>query len=107
MNLQPPYCFNSFQALIPLITTRFITILVLSVLFQDEVDRRVHGHPKFPIHRLENSPTIAATTGWGQVVLGWVSLGRCTLGGHLTFQILTLLRYVVDIGLDSSNPKFF
>ena len=30
-----------------------------------------------------------------------------TLGGHLTFQILTLLRYVVDIGLDSSNPKFF
>ena len=29
------------------------------------------------------------------------------LGGHLTFQILTLLRYVVDIGLDSSNPKFF
>jgi len=30
---------------------------------KDEVDRRVHGHPKFPIHRLENSPTIAATTG--------------------------------------------
>ena len=30
-----------------------------------------------------------------------------TLGGHLTFQILTLLRYVVDIGLNSPNPKFF
>ena len=29
------------------------------------------------------------------------------VGGHLTFQILTLLRYVVDIGLNSPNPKFF
>ena len=29
------------------------------------------------------------------------------LGGHLTFQILTLLRYVVDMGLNSPNPNFF
>ena len=29
------------------------------------------------------------------------------VGGHLTFQILTLLRYVVDIGKNSPNPIFF
>ena len=33
--------------------------------------------------------------------------GGDTVGGHLTFQILTLLRYVVDIGKNSPNPKFF
>ena len=33
--------------------------------------------------------------------------GGGALGGHLTFQILTLLRYVVDIGKKSPNPKFF
>ena len=29
------------------------------------------------------------------------------LGGHTTFRILSLLRYVVDIGKSSPNPKFF
>ena len=28
------------------------------------------------------------------------------LGGHLTFRILSLLRYVVDIVKSSSNPIF-
>ena len=27
-------------------------------------------------------------------------------GGHITFQILTLLRYVVDINKSSPNPIF-
>ena len=30
-----------------------------------------------------------------------------TLGGHTTFRILFFLRYVVDIGKSSPNPKFF
>ena len=29
------------------------------------------------------------------------------VGGHLTFRILSLLRYVVDIGKRSPNPIFF
>ena len=29
-----------------------------------------------------------------------------TVGGHMTFQILPLLRYVVDIGKSSLNPIF-
>ena len=29
--------------------------------------------------------------------------GRCTLGGHLIFRIMSLLRYVVDIGKSSTH----
>ena len=36
-----------------------------------------------------------------------MTVGNPPLGGHLTFQILTLLRYVVYIGLNSQNPIFF
>ena len=31
----------------------------------------------------------------------------CPLGGHTRFRILFFLRYVVDIGKSSPNPKFF
>ena len=33
--------------------------------------------------------------------------GGGAVGGHTTFRILSLLRYVVDIGKSSPNPKFF
>ena len=38
---------------------------------------------------------------------GYKGVGGGMVGGHLTLQILTLLRYVVDIGLNNPNPIFF
>ena len=39
--------------------------------------------------------------------MGVSSGGGGGLGGHTTFRILFFLRYVVDIGKSSPNPKFF
>ena len=40
-------------------------------------------------------------------VIRYVLIWACTVGGHTTFRILFFLRYVVDIGKSSPNPKFF
>ena len=41
------------------------------------------------------------------IPLGQKCRAAPTLGGHATFRILFFLRYVVDIGKSSPNPKFF
>ena len=43
----------------------------------------------------------------GFALEGACGRGGGAVGGHTTFRILSLLRYVVDIGKSSPNPKFF
>ena len=66
------------------------------------VDRQVEGCPKFPIHRLENSPTIAATTGTGSYSV-MQSYGSSFWGDVVLYSFN--VAYMEEVSILTKNMK--